>query len=272
MTRYRRRTVLLFLALAGLGAGAFLGLDPRVLGEARTLRVLADFFSASLKPTLIASDGHSLWPSIWSGVLATLSFAVAGMSLAVFFGAGLSFLATSAWWDQERAGRRHRFFGATITASVRTLIAAMRSVHELLWAMLFLAAFGLSPITGVIALAIPYGGTLAKVWSEILDEAPQDAANALRVAGGSPVQVWFLGLVPRVADDLASYGFYRFECALRSSAVLGFLGLPTLGYHVSLSFDNLLYRETWTFLYVLFGLIVAIELWSSVLRKRRGWA
>ncbi|NNF08396.1 MAG: ABC transporter permease subunit [Candidatus Eisenbacteria bacterium] len=263
---------MLFMALAGLGAGFYLGLDPRTLVEPRTLRVLADFFGASFKPTLIAADGHSLWPAIWSGLLATASFAAAGMSLAIVFGAGLSFLATSGWWDGERAGRYHRFLGATVTAAARALIAAMRSVHELLWAMLFLAAFGLSPITGVIALAIPYGGTLAKVWSEILDEAPQDAANALRAAGGSPVQVWFLGLVPRVADDLASYGFYRFECALRSSAVLGFLGLPTLGYHVSLSFDNLLYRETWTFLYILFGLIVAVELWSSVLRKRRGWA
>jgi len=53
------------------------------------------------------------------------------------------------------------------------VIAAMRSVHELLWAMLFLAAMGLSPATAVVAIAIPYGGTLAKIFSEMVDESPQ---------------------------------------------------------------------------------------------------
>jgi phosphonate transport system permease protein len=271
--RYRlRSTAVLGIAVAGVAAAITLRLDPRDLLEPRTLSVLGDFLAAALRPALVSSNGHSLLPAIGEGLRATVAFAAAGTSLAIVLGAGLGFLASSAWWEDDRAGRFGRVAGPAVTAATRVLIAGMRSVHELLWAMLFLAAMGRSPATAVVAIAIPYGGTLAKVWSEMIDEAPRHAALALRGAGATPGQVWLIGLVPRAISDMASYGFYRFECALRSSAVLGFLGFPTLGYHVALSFENLLYRETWAFLYALFALILVTELWSAALRRREGWA
>jgi len=128
-----------------------------------------------------------------------------------------------------------------IYGTLRALIAFMRSIHELLWAVLFLAAMGMSPLSAVIAIAIPYTGTLAKVFSEMLDEAPRGAAEALRAAGASSAQVFLFGLLPRALPDICAYTFYRFECALRSSAVLGFFGYPTLGFYISASFENLYY-------------------------------
>jgi phosphonate transport system permease protein len=68
--------------------------------------------------------------------------------------------------------------------------------------------------------------------------------------------------------DLTAYTFYRFECALRSSAVLGFFGFPTLGYYIAASFENLHYGEVWTYLYALFILIVIVEWWSGIIRRR----
>lgn len=267
-----RTTVLLAIAGAGLASAIALRLDPRRIVEPRTLSVLAEFLKAALRPTLVSSGGHSLLPALMQGMRATVAFAVAGTSLAMAVGAVLGFLASSAWWEDERAGRLGRRIGRPVTAATRVVIAGMRSVHELLWAMLLLAAMGLAPATAVVAIAIPYAGTLAKVWSEMIDEAPRGAAVALRGAGATAGQAWLIGLVPRALPDIGSYAFYRFECALRSSAVLGFLGFPTLGYHVSLSFQNLLYRETWTFLYALFALVVVTELWSGALRRRQGWA
>ena len=67
--------------------------------------------------------------------------------------------------------------------------------------------------------------------------------------------------------DLVAYTFYRFECALRSSAVLGFFGFPTLGFHLAASFENLHYGEVWTYLYVLFGLIALADWWSGRIRR-----
>jgi len=273
MTRaWSRRAVLGGIAAAGVAAAVALRLDPRDLLEPRTLSVVGTFLAAALRPAVVSSSGHSLLPDVADGLRATVAFAAAGTTLAMLLGAALGFLASSAWWEDEGPGRRGRAIGPSVTASARVLIAAMRSVHELLWAMLFLAAMGQSPAAAVVAIAIPYGGTLAKVWSEMIDEAPRGAARALQAAGATNGQTWWLGLVPRAASDIGSYAFYRFECALRSSAVLGFLGFPTLGYHVSLSFENLLYRETWTFLYAIFALILVTELWSAALRRREGWA
>jgi phosphonate transport system permease protein len=102
----------------------------------------------------------------------------------------------------------------------------------------------------------------------MIDEAPRDAAGAMRDAGASPLQVFFVGLVPRALPDMSAYAFYRFECALRSSAVLGFFGFPTLGYYIAASFENSLYGEVWTYLYALFILIAAADWWSGSLRRR----
>jgi phosphonate transport system permease protein len=90
----------------------------------------------------------------------------------------------------------------------------------------------------------------------------------LRGAGASPLQVFAFGLVPRAAPDLAAYSFYRFECAVRSAAVLGFFGFPTLGYAIAQAFENLHYREVWTYLYALLALVLLIETWSGALRRR----
>jgi ABC-type phosphate/phosphonate transport system permease subunit len=119
-----------------------------------------------------------------------------------------------------------------------------------------------------VAIAIPYGGTLAKIFSELIDEAPRDSAGALRELGASPAQQFVFGLVPRALPDMCAYAFYRFECAVRSSAVLGFFGFPTLGYSIAQAFENLHYREVWTYLYALIALVLLVELWSGSLRRR----
>jgi phosphonate transport system permease protein len=141
-------------------------------------------------------------------------------------------------------------------------------VHELLWAIVFLAALGLNNASAVVAIAIPYSGVLAKVFSEILDEAPDDAAFALRSVGAPPLRAFLFGRLARALPDMAAYSFYRFECAVRSSAVLGFFGFETLGYFIKASFENLHYREVWTYLYALLALVLVLELWSAAVRRR----
>lgn len=241
------------------------GLWPREGGS----RIVRGFFGSALSPALhYESDVPEGTPSILAaGLVAarrTLVFAVAGMSLALLLGIVLGFLASSTWWIGERRAR----IGAPVWAAARVLIVGMRSVHELLWAVLFLAAFGLNSFGAVIAIAIPYGGTLAKIFSEMLEEAPRDSARALRELGAGPLQVFLFGLLPRALPDMSAYTFYRFECAVRSSAVLGFFGFPTLGYSIAQAFENLHYAEVWTYLYMLMALVVGIELWSGALRRR----
>ena len=137
----------------------------------------------------------------------------------------------------------------------RVAIGLLRSIHELLWAVIFLAAMGLSDLAAVVAITLPYAGTLAKIFSEMVDEAPRDVATAYRNAGAGAVQTFSFGLLPLAAPDMGAYTLYRFECALRSSAILGFFGPETLGKFIKQAWNENHYSEVWTYLYALFALV-----------------
>lgn len=276
-----RIAVAIAIVLAGFAAWCALDAPlTKLVPNEGGLAIVQRFFAAAFSPAFeYETDVPAGTPHILVQALVaarrTLVFAAAGMSVALVLGIVLGFLATPAWWADDLVGgtsplRRalSRTVGPAIWTSARAVIVVMRSVHELLWAVLFLAAFGLNTGAAVAAIAIPYGGTLAKIFSEMVEEAPRDAAFALRGAGAGPLQVFVFGLVPRAAPDLAAYSFYRFECAVRSAAVLGFFGFPTLGYAIAQSFENLHYAEVWTYLYALIALVVAIEVWSGALRRR----
>ena len=269
MRALRPRTLVLLAILAGgLWAAWALGLGPSGIEVSPgAWRVLGEFFGSALRPALESESGSgvALIPKALEAIRATVVFAAAAMSLSLVVGLLLGLLASSAWWSCDRSGRS---FAPVIYGGTRALIALMRSVHELLWALLFLCAFGIKEINVILAIAIPYGGTLAKVFSEMLDEAPRDASEAICAAGGTRTQAFLFGLLPRALPDMGAYAFYRFECALRSSAILGFFGYPTLGYYISLSFENLYYREVWTYLYALVLLVALVDWWSGALRRR----
>jgi len=274
--------VLLSIGAAGLAAYVALGLRAGDLAPSRGgLSILVDFFSRALTPALtyesdsIPSGSTPFLLTVLEGARRTVVFAIAAISLSLVSGVVLGFLGSTAWWEGDPAGGRTRLgrfsrraVRPSVYAAVRVLIALMRSVHELLWAVLFLAAFGFNTFAAVVAISIPYGGTLAKIFSEMIDESSRDSAEGLRAIGATPAGVFFFGLLPRALTDMVAYTFYRTECAIRSAAILGFFGYETLGYHVKSSFDNLHYGEVWTCLYALFLLVLAVDALSGTVRRR----
>jgi phosphonate transport system permease protein len=267
-----RVTVALLILLAGLFAARGAGLSfADLVAHPGGLALAGRFLGAALTPDL-SSETLSL---ALEAAGTTVVFAAAAMTLALVLGVSLGFLASTAWWAGDPAGgegRVSRLLRRTVLPTVygvtRVLIAFLRSIHELLWAVLFAAAIGLHDLAAVVAIAVPYGGTLAKVFSEMADEAPRDTAEALRGAGASPLQVYVLGILPRALPDLTAYAFYRFECAIRSSAILGFFGYLTLGYHLEPAFQEGHYASTWTYLYAILLLVVIADAWSAALRQK----
>ncbi len=143
---------------------------------------------------------------------------------------------------------------------VRWFAAFIRAIHELFWALIFLQLFGLSPLTGLLAIAIPYAGTFARVYRELMDESDPHAVDAV------PVNASFLSvlLYTRLANawpHLVAYTAYRTECALRSSAVLGFIGLPTLGFYLESAFRTSDYSGAAALLYLFFAIIASLRFW-----------
>jgi len=179
--------------------------------------------------------GDLLWALAY-----TVAFAVAGVSGAAVLGFGLAVVF-------------HRRL-------VRWGCAIVRSVHELFWALLFLQFFGLSPLTGLLAILLPYAGIFAKVYAEILEEADQAPLRGLP-GGTGVISAFFYARVPDVWPHLVSYTSYRLECGLRSSAVLGFVGLPTLGYHLETFFRQGQYSDAGALLILFYLLIATLRWW-----------
>ena len=190
-------------------------------------------------------------PDLWNieqladALVNTLAFALLGIALAIPVGA---VLALSFRWRL-----------------VRYYCAFIRSIHELFWALLLMQFLGLSTLTGILAIAIPYSGIFAKVYAEILEESDQQPRQLL-----PPTTDWLSGLLyarlPQAYGHLKSYTQYRLECSIRSSAVLGFIGLPTLGFHLETAFNQGLYSQAAGLLYLFFGLIFCLRYLFA-----RGW-
>ena len=144
--------------------------------------------------------------------------------------------------------------------AVRWLASSLRSVHELFWALLFMQFLGLNAIPGVLAIALPYTGIFGKVYAEILEEADPAPLKALPQGSGLLGELFYARL-PAVWKDLRSYTSYRVECGLRSSAVLGFIGLPTLGFHLEAFFRAGHYSEVGALLILFYVLIGTLRWW-----------
>ncbi len=138
--------------------------------------------------------------------------------------------------------------------------AIVRSVHELFWALIFLQIFGLTLWTGIFAIGIPYAGIIAKVYAEILEEADPAPVRAL-APGTGRVSAFLYARLPDVLGHFKSYSLYRMECGLRSSAVLGFVGLPTLGFHLESAFAQGNYSEAAALLMIFWLVIATIRVW-----------
>lgn len=226
----RTSSAFLFIALACLAFAdiAITTVDPwREFGLLLTGIVTPDFYSTD---------------SLGLALAYTLAFALLGVALANIIGFGLALV-----------------FHSRI---VRVGCAFVRAIHELFWALIFLQMFGLSPLTGILAIAIPYAGIIAKVYAEILEEADQRPLSAVPVGAGRASVFLFVRL-PDAWAHFRTYSMYRLECGLRSSAVLGFIGLPTIGFHLESAFKQGQYSDVSALLILFYLVIATMRIWMK---------
>ena len=143
----------------------------------------------------------------------------------------------------------------------------LRAVPEVVWALVFVRVLGLGPAAGVLALAITYGGMLGKVYAEILESTDTRPARALLEAGSARLAALGYGLLPNAAQELASYTVYRWECAVRASVVMGFVGAGGLGQLMDQSMKMLDGGEASTILVTFLLLVLLSDAMSAGLRR-----
>ncbi len=199
--------------------------------------------------------------------LTTLAYAVCGTVLSVILGLVGGVVASEVWWLTVFP---HRTGFGSWWLGVRVILVGPRAIHELLWGLLLINILGLNPLVAILAIAIPFGAITAKVFSEILDETPRQPLMAMIHSGAMPFNAFIYGLFPQAGLNLLSYIFYRFECSIRSAAVLGIIGAGGLGYQILLSLQSLRYQQLWTFFIALFVLNGLVDFGSAWLRQRLG--
>jgi phosphonate transport system permease protein len=260
-----------FWAAGGLGIGlsfwkaevdvrALVGVD----GRAQVVRMVAEMVPPEMSISFLTLMA---WP-----VVETLQISIMGMVIAISIAVPMSLFATSTltWTGilHERDAAASRVLGFAPYAMARSALSVLRSVPEFVWALMFVRAVGLGPAAGALAIGVTYGGMLGKVYSEILEGVNLRPAESLQASGAGRVSVIAYGMVPAALPALVSYTLYRWECAIRTSAVLGFVGAGGIGQQIELSLRMFNFRELATLLIMLWLFVIVVEAASASVRRR----
>ena len=236
---------------------------PWLLFEPGHLSVMLGFIAGFFPP---AHDASFL-ALLGRATLETLAIATAGIALAFLVAAPLGVLAARSLSVSRIGPGPGGTAEAALRTAVRALLTFLRAIPEVVWALVFVRVFGLGPGAGVLALAVTYGGMLGKVYAEILESGDTRPARALLEAGSPRLAVLFYALVPGTAQELASYTVYRWECAVRASVVMGFVGAGGLGQLMDQSMKMLNGGEASTILFTFLLLVVVADAMSVAIRR-----
>ena len=238
---------------------------PWVLLQPDSLRVsgrfVGSFFPPALSPDFLALVARETWR--------TVAMATVGIVLALAVAIPMTLLSVRVLSVSALSGRMARgpFWWRQF---LRWMLIGLRSVPELVWALVFVRVVGLGPTAGVLAIALTYGGMLGKVYAEILESGESHPTETLLRNGSGRLQAFFYGLLPQNAAELTSYTVYRWECAIRSSVVLGFVGAGGLGQQLDSSMKMFAGGEVATMLLVFVALVWLADRTSSFLRRALG--
>jgi phosphonate transport system permease protein len=250
------------------------GLGRRPVVNVHGWDTMQRFWAAAADPDLSARFLHTTA----SATVTTVAFALLGTVLAVVVGLVGGVLISETWWRSDpHAARAARARNRLAWYVGRLGLGLPRGIHEAVWALMLINVLGRDPLVGVLAIAIPFGAITAKVFADLIDEttstgrgrdpAALDAHHALVTAGAGRFTAMVYGVLPRTWPDLVSYGFYRFDCAIRSAVILGMIGAGGLGFELSLTFQALNYQQMWTLLYALILVGAVVDWWGWTVRS-----
>ena len=235
---------------------------PWVLWQPENRKVSLDFLASFWPLVYDAEFMRMVARETWR----TVAMATAGVTLALVLAVPMCLMATRVLSLSALSGHMDRW-PAVLRWCVRATLILLRSIPELVWALVFVRVVGLGPTAGVFAIALTYGGMLGKVYAEILESGESHATHTLMRNGSGRLQAFVYALLHSHAAELASYTVYRWECAIRSSVVLGFVGAGGLGQQLDNSMKMFNGGEVATLLLVFIVLVALADHVSAWLKR-----
>jgi phosphonate transport system permease protein len=150
---------------------------------------------------------------------------------------------------------------------VRRIMDTARSINEMIFAMFFIAAVGLGPFAGVLALFVHTMGTLAKLFSEAVEAIDPQPVEGIRSTGAHVLEEITFGVIPQVLPLWISYSLYRFESNVRSASVVGIVGAGGIGYTLWDAIRSFDYGKTAAIIIVIVVTVSMLDLMSARIRK-----
>jgi phosphonate transport system permease protein len=158
--------------------------------------------------------------------------------------------------------------GFLLYLGARAVLNLLRTVPEMLWALVFVFVVGLGPFAGVLALGFHTGGVLGKLFGEVLEDVDTQPVELLQSSGATRMQILLYGILPQVLPQFVSYTLYRWEVNIRAAAVLGFVGAGGLGQRIHIAISLFLENQLLTYLIAIYFLVTAVDYLSAYLRRR----
>jgi phosphonate transport system permease protein len=270
--RPRTRGLVLWLgfAIALLAVSwRFAEVDPRILLRPATLATIWNFLAGSFPPDV----SLSFLRTVLRAAVQTIATALAGTVLSIILALPLGILATATLWNRgilisADVGSLAYRTGAVASRLSRMVLGFLRAVPDLVWALLFVAAVGLGPLAGTLALTVAYTGMLGRVYGDVFEHVDSRPLEALQSTGATRLQIFLRGVWPQALPHLVAYSLYSFECCMRAAAVLGFVGAGGIGYEISVSMRLFDYRQVLTLLLVFIALLALMDVASRYVRSR----
>jgi phosphonate transport system permease protein len=182
-------------------------------------QTVTDFAITQSTINIFGTELQIGWLPLVTAVFETIQMAIIGTLMAVIMALPLSLLAA-----------RNVSPHPAIYQVVRLFLNFMRSIPELVYALLFVAAVGLGPFTGVMALAFGSVGSLARVFSEAIEQIDPSQVNAVRATGANAIQTFVYAVIPQAVPLFISYSIIYFEGNVRHATILGYVGAGGVGF------------------------------------------
>jgi phosphonate transport system permease protein len=198
----------------------------------------------------------SVLPAALKGAVTTVEIALLGTAAAAVLALPLGFVSA------RNVARPPVFYPA------RAALNFLRSIDTLVYALVFVAAVGLGPFPGVLAVIAYTTTSLAKLYSEAIEGIERGPVDAITATGATRLQVLRFGVLPQVLPLFLSYVLYRFESNIRAATVLGFVGAGGIGFYLQTYLRMIDYPAASTVLLVTVVMVMAVDFVSSRLRDR----